>query len=130
MDDVHQPLPARRAAFLRARAARRNEEHQRLEKAILTPSTKAEQGGHDQSVSREEILASGMISAKEHAAAIAKRVSLGKRWPRSGACCGHHEIGRRHGTLCFDRRRHTPELAYWYADDYQARFDRGRNRAD
>ena len=39
--------------------------NQKLDKPILTPSTKAAKGGHDQSVSREEILASGALSADD-----------------------------------------------------------------
>ena len=38
--------------------------NQKLDKPILTPSTKAAKGGHDQSVSREEILASAVLSAR------------------------------------------------------------------
>jgi len=43
--------------------------NQRLPKAILTPSTKAEKGDHDRSVSREEILAMGALSAADFDAA-------------------------------------------------------------
>src|SRR4029077_11919585 len=39
--------------------------NQKLPKALLTPSTKAEQGDHDKSVSREEILAMGALSADD-----------------------------------------------------------------
>jgi phosphoribosylaminoimidazole-succinocarboxamide synthase len=38
-----------------------------------------------------------------------------------------YEIGRKpDGTLCFIDEIHTPDSSrYWYADDYQARFDKG-----
>jgi phosphoribosylaminoimidazole-succinocarboxamide synthase len=38
-----------------------------------------------------------------------------------------YELGRRKdGSLCFVDEIHTPDSSrYWYADDYQARFDRG-----
>jgi phosphoribosylaminoimidazole-succinocarboxamide synthase len=107
--------------------------NQKLDKPILTPSTKAAKGGHDQSVSREEILASGALSADD--------------FDRSGEMCARifafgqslaaqrglilvdtkYEIGRRRdGSLCFIDEVHTPDSSrYWYADDYQARFDRG-----
>src|SRR5215475_1560920 len=39
--------------------------NQRLEKVILTPSTKAEKGGHDESVAREQILAMGVLSPRD-----------------------------------------------------------------
>ena len=53
--------------------------NQRLAKAILTPSTKAEKGDHDESVSREEILDAGALSADdfdEAAAMCARAVRL------------------------------------------------------
>jgi phosphoribosylaminoimidazole-succinocarboxamide synthase len=105
--------------------------NQKLEKAILTPSTKAEHGGHDQSVSREEILASGVISAKdfdEAAALCAKLFAFGQEVAaRRGLILvdTKYEVGRRpDGSLCFIDEIHTPDSSrYWYADDYQARFD-------
>ncbi len=109
--------------------------NQKLEKAILTPSTKAEQGGHDQSVSREEILASGVISAKDfdEAAAMCARVfAYGQEVAAKRGLIlvdTKYEIGRRpDGSLCFIDEIHTPDSSrYWYADDYQARFDRGED---
>ena len=93
--------------------------NQRLEKAILTPSTKAEQGGHDQSVSREEILASGMISAKDFddAAAMCARVfAFGQEVAAKRGLIlvdTKYEIGRRpDGTAVFHRRSaHPRQLA-------------------
>jgi phosphoribosylaminoimidazole-succinocarboxamide synthase len=107
--------------------------NQRLEKAILMPSTKAEQGGHDQSVSREEILASGVISAEDfdEAAAMCARVfAFGQETAAKRGLIlvdTKYEIGKRpDGSLCFIDEVHTPDSSrYWYADDYQARFDRG-----
>jgi phosphoribosylaminoimidazole-succinocarboxamide synthase len=107
--------------------------NQRLEKAILTPSTKAEHGGHDQSVSREEILASGVITAKDFddsAAMCARLFAFGQETAAKRGLIlvdTKYEIGRRpDGSLCFIDEIHTPDSSrYWYADDYQARFDRG-----
>jgi phosphoribosylaminoimidazole-succinocarboxamide synthase len=107
--------------------------NQRLEKAILTPSTKAEQGGHDQSVSREKILASGVISAKDFDDAAGMCAHLFAFGQETAAKRGlilvdtKYEVGRRKdGSLCLIDEIHTPDSSrYWYADDYQARFDRG-----
>jgi phosphoribosylaminoimidazole-succinocarboxamide synthase len=109
--------------------------NQKLEKAILTPSTKAEQGGHDQSVSRAEILATGVISAQDfdEAAAMCARVfAFGQEVAAKRELIlvdTKYEIGRRpDGSLCFIDEVHTPDSSrYWYADDYQARFDRGED---
>lgn len=108
--------------------------NQRLERAILTPSTKAEKGEHDRSVSREEILEMGLLSAAEfdEAAAMCARVfAFGQEEAlRRGLILvdTKYEIGRRpDGTLCFIDEIHTPDSSrYWYADDYQARFDAGQ----
>ncbi len=107
--------------------------NQRLERALLTPSTKAEKGDHDKSVSRAEILEMGALSAADfdEAAAMCARVfAFGQEQAlRRGLILvdTKYEIGRRpDGTLCFIDEIHTPDSSrYWYAEDYQARFDQG-----
>jgi phosphoribosylaminoimidazole-succinocarboxamide synthase len=108
--------------------------NQRLDKAILTPSTKAEKGAHDQSVSRAEILAMGSLGAQEFdeaAAMCARLFAFGQQEAlRRGLILvdTKYEIGRRpDGQLCFIDEIHTPDSSrYWYADDYQERFDQGQ----
>jgi phosphoribosylaminoimidazole-succinocarboxamide synthase len=107
--------------------------NQKLDKPILTPSTKAAKGGHDQSVSREEILASAVLSADDfdRAAEMCARIfAFGQSLAAQRGLIlvdAKYEIGRRRdGSLCFIDEVHTPDSSrYWYADDYQARFDRG-----
>ena len=41
-------------------------EHQRFPVPIITPTTKAEQGKHDEDISREEIMESGLVSEEEY----------------------------------------------------------------
>lgn len=109
--------------------------NQPLEKPILTPSTKAERGGHDESVSREELLARGQITADDfdRAAEMCHRLfAFGQREAaRRGLILvdTKYEIGRRpDGSLCFIDEIHTPDSSrYWFADDYQARFERGED---
>ncbi len=107
--------------------------NQALPKAILTPSTKAEKGDHDRSVSRAEILEMGVLSAADfdRAAQMCARVfAFGQQEAlRRGLILvdTKYEIGRRpDGELCFIDEIHTPDSSrYWYADDYDARFARG-----
>ena len=107
--------------------------NQRLGEAILTPSTKADKGGHDESVSREEILKRGLLKPEEFEEAAQMCARLFAFGQAEAAKRGlilvdtKYEIGRRpDGTLCFIDEIHTPDSSrYWYADDYQARFDRG-----
>lgn len=107
--------------------------NQRLEKAILTPSTKAEKGDHDKSVSREEILAMGVLKAAEFDEAAEMCARLFAFGQQEAAKRGlilvdtKYEVGRRpDGKLVFIDEIHTPDSSrYWYADDYQKRFDGG-----
>jgi len=107
--------------------------NQKLDRPILTPSTKAEKGGHDKSVSRDEVLAMGLLSPSEfdRAAEMCARVfAFGQSLAAQRGLIlvdTKYELGRRRdGSLCFIDEVHTPDSSrYWYADDYQARFDRG-----
>jgi phosphoribosylaminoimidazole-succinocarboxamide synthase len=107
--------------------------NQALPKPILTPSTKAEKGDHDRSVSRAEILEMGALSAADFDAAAemcARVFAFGQGEAlRRGLILvdTKYEIGRRpDGTLCFIDEIHTPDSSrFWYADDYDARFARG-----
>jgi phosphoribosylaminoimidazole-succinocarboxamide synthase len=107
--------------------------NQKLDKPILTPSTKAPKGGHDQSVSRAEILKEGVLSADDfdRAAEMCARIfAFGQSLAAQRGLIlvdTKYEIGRRvDGSLCFIDEVHTPDSSrYWYADDYQVRFDRG-----
>jgi phosphoribosylaminoimidazole-succinocarboxamide synthase len=107
--------------------------NQRLAAPLLTPSTKAEKGAHDESVSREEILARGLLPAEafdEAAEMCARLFAFGQTEAAKRGLIlvdTKYEIGRRpDGTLCFIDEIHTPDSSrYWYADDYEARFARG-----
>jgi phosphoribosylaminoimidazole-succinocarboxamide synthase len=107
--------------------------NQKLPKSLLTPSTKAEKGDHDKSVSRAEILAMGALSAADFDAAAqmcARLFAFGQKAALERGLIlvdTKYEIGRKpDGTLCFIDEIHTPDSSrYWYADDYQARFDGG-----
>jgi len=107
--------------------------NQRLPKAILTPSTKAEKGFHDESVSRAQILELGALSAADFDAAADMCARLFAFGQQEAARRGlilvdtKYEIGRGpDGRLCFIDEIHTPDSSrYWYADDYDARFAKG-----
>jgi phosphoribosylaminoimidazole-succinocarboxamide synthase len=107
--------------------------NQALPRPILTPSTKAEKGDHDRSVSRAEILELGLLAAEDfdRAAEMCARVfAFGRQEAlRRGLILvdTKYEIGRRpDGALCFIDEIHTPDSSrFWYADDYDARFSRG-----
>lgn len=108
--------------------------NQPLAAPLLTPSTKAEKGEHDRSVSRAEILEMGLLGAAEFdaAAAMCARVfAFGQQEAlRRGLILvdTKYELGRDpDGKLRFIDEIHTPDSSrYWFANDYQSRFDEGQ----
>jgi phosphoribosylaminoimidazole-succinocarboxamide synthase len=108
-------------------------ENQKLPQAILTPTTKARDGEHDEPITPAEIVAGGLLSAAQWDEVSGKALALFARGREMAAARGlilvdtKYEIGRRaDGELCFIDEIHTPDSSrYWYADDYQTRFDGG-----
>lgn len=109
--------------------------HQRLPEPILTPTTKAPKGEHDVSGSREEILATGLVSAKDfdEAAGVAMRLfATGQR-----VCAERglilvdtkYEFGRANdGTLRVIDEIHTPDSSrFWKAATYDERIRAGQD---
>jgi phosphoribosylaminoimidazole-succinocarboxamide synthase len=104
-----------------------------LPRPILTPSTKAEKGGHDESVSRAELLARGAVDEAtfDEAARMAEALfAFGQARARERGLIladTKYEIGRdADGQLRVIDEIHTPDSSrYWYADDYEARLARG-----
>ena len=102
-------------------------EHQRLPEPLLTPTTKAEQGGHDQLTSRAELLASGVISEEHYdrAAEIAAALfAEGTRWTESRGLIlvdTKYEMGLDpDGNLLVIDEIHTPDSSrYWYRNGYE-----------
>lgn len=108
--------------------------NQILPRPLLTPSTKAAKGGHDVTVSKDELLAMGQVTAAEFeaAAAIAERLfAFGQaRAAERGLILADtkYELGvAADGTVIVIDEIHTPDSSrYWYADDYQARLAAGQ----
>lgn len=104
-----------------------------LPQAIVTPSTKAEKGGHDVSMSREEILALGGISPDhfDRAAAIALELfDFGaRRLAERGLVLvdTKYELGLDpSGGIVLIDEIHTPDSSrIWFASSYEERLARG-----
>jgi phosphoribosylaminoimidazole-succinocarboxamide synthase len=111
--------------------------NQKLPAPILTPSTKAQKGDHDISVSRDELLAMGRIDPAlfDRAAEIAAK--LFAEGQRHAAAHGliladtKYEMGialngPNKGEITVIDEIHTPDSSrYWYAEDYEERLARG-----
>jgi phosphoribosylaminoimidazole-succinocarboxamide synthase len=107
--------------------------NQRLPHPILTPSTKADKGDHDVSMSREDILARGLVEPElfDRAAQLAAALfDFGqKRASERGMILADtkFEFGvTSDGELMVIDEILTPDSSrYWYGDDYEERLARG-----
>jgi phosphoribosylaminoimidazole-succinocarboxamide synthase len=107
-------------------------ENQRFETPIITPTTKAEYGMHDEDISKEEILKQGLVSADDYTLLEQYTMALFLRGTEIASQRGlilvdtKYEFGKRDGKIYLIDEIHTPDSSrYFYADEYQARFDRG-----
>jgi phosphoribosylaminoimidazole-succinocarboxamide synthase len=107
-------------------------EHQAFEKPIITPTTKAVQGLHDEDISREEIIARGLVSEADYLQLEAAAMALFVRGTQMAAERGlilvdtKYEFGKKNGKIYLIDEIHTPDSSrYFYADGYAARFAKG-----
>ncbi len=104
-----------------------------LPEPILTPSTKAEKGGHDHTVSRAQLLEAGVISEADFDAAGALAMALFRRGRELAGARGliladtKYELGKApDGRIVVIDEIHTPDSSrYWRLASYEARLGRG-----
>lgn len=106
-------------------------ENQRFPEPIITPTTKAE-AGHDENISKEEIIAQGIVSAEDYEIVEKYTRALFARGSEIAAQKGlilvdtKYEFGKRGGKVILMDEIHTPDSSrYFYATDYQKRFEAG-----
>lgn len=107
-------------------------ENERFPEPIITPTTKAEQGLHDEDISKEEILKQGLATPEEYAILEKYTLELFKRGTEMAAERGlilvdtKYEFGKHNGTIYLMDEIHTPDSSrYFYLDGYQERFEKG-----
>ncbi|MDP3437473.1 MAG: phosphoribosylaminoimidazolesuccinocarboxamide synthase [Bacteroidales bacterium] len=107
-------------------------EHQMFEKPILTPTTKAEHGAHDEDISREEIISSGLISESDYKKIEDYSLALFERGSQIAADRGlilvdtKYEFGKKGDTIYLIDEIHTPDSSrFFYNDTYRELFDKG-----
>ncbi len=110
-------------------------EHERFPSPIITPSTKAEQGEHDEDISKEEILAQGLVSAEDYAKLEKYTAELFQRGTEIAADKGlilvdtKYEFGKVGDEIYLIDEIHTPDSSrYFYADGYEERQAKGENQ--
>lgn len=107
-------------------------ENERFPEPIITPTTKAEMGLHDEDISKEEILRQGLATPEEYALLEKYTLALFKRGTEIAAERGlilvdtKYEFGKRNGTIYLMDEIHTPDSSrYFYAEGYRERFEKG-----
>jgi len=109
--------------------------HERLPANLLTPSTKAPKGQHDLSVSKDWLIAHGLIDADRFATLERRCLDLFAAGQAIAAARGlilvdtKYELGLRDdGEVVLIDEIHTPDSSrYWYADSYSAAMARGED---
>ncbi len=106
-------------------------ENQRFEHPIITPTTKADEG-HDENISRQEIIVQGLVSKEDYEQIERYTYALFERGTQMAAEKGlilvdtKYEFGKKDGKIYLIDEIHTPDSSrYFYAEGYQERFERG-----
>jgi phosphoribosylaminoimidazole-succinocarboxamide synthase len=107
-------------------------ENQPFAEPIITPTTKAAQGAHDEDISKEEILKNGLVSAADYVILEAYSMALFKRGTEIAARRGlilvdtKYEFGHRDGKIYLIDEIHTPDSSrYFYREGYEERLAKG-----
>ncbi|MDD7097126.1 MAG: phosphoribosylaminoimidazolesuccinocarboxamide synthase, partial [Prevotella sp.] len=106
-------------------------ENQRFPEPIITPTTKADEG-HDMNISKDEIIAQGIVSKEDYEVMEDYTRRLFKRGQEIAAKQGlilvdtKYEFGKRDGKVYLIDEIHTPDSSrYFYADGYEEKFNNG-----
>jgi phosphoribosylaminoimidazole-succinocarboxamide synthase len=111
-------------------------ENDKFPSPIITPSTKADNGDHDEDISREEILSQGIVSEEDYIVLENYTTALFQRGTEIAAKRGlilvdtKYEFGKtKEGKIVLIDEIHTPDSSrYFYADGYQERQDKGETQ--
>ena len=106
-------------------------ENEKFPEPIITPTTKAD-AGHDENISKEEIIAQGLVSAADYEKVERCTRALFARGQQMAADKGlilvdtKYEFGLLDGEVILIDEIHTPDSSrYFYADGYEERFEKG-----
>ncbi|MBQ9175304.1 MAG: phosphoribosylaminoimidazolesuccinocarboxamide synthase [Bacteroidaceae bacterium] len=106
-------------------------ENQKFPTPIITPTTKAEEG-HDENISKEEIIAQGIVSKEDYEVMEQYTRTLFDLGTRIAAEKGlilvdtKYEFGKRDGKVYLIDEIHTPDSSrYFYAEGYEEKFLKG-----
>ena len=106
-------------------------ENQKFPTPIITPTTKADEG-HDENISKEEIIAQGLVSKEDYELMEQYTYKLFEIGTKIAAEKGlilvdtKYEFGKRDGKVYLIDEVHTPDSSrYFYAEGYEEKFAKG-----
>lgn len=109
-------------------------ENEKFPQPIITPTTKADEG-HDLDISKEEIIAQGLVSKEEYEQLEKYTYAVFERGTQIAAEKGlilvdtKYEFGRKDGKIYLIDEIHTPDSSrYFYAEGYQERLAKGEQQ--
>lgn len=109
-------------------------ENQKFPEPIITPTTKAAEG-HDEDISKDDIIASGLVSREDYEKLEAYTQAIFKRGTEIAAKQGlilvdtKYEFGKRNGEIYLMDEVHTPDSSrYFYAEGYEDRLAKGERQ--
>ena len=109
-------------------------ENQKFPTPIITPTTKADEG-HDENISKEEIIAQGLVSKSDYEQLEKYTQALFRRGTEIAAEKGlilvdtKYEFGKKDGKIILIDEIHTPDSSrYFYAEGYEERFVKGEEQ--
>ncbi len=111
-------------------------ENDKFPEPIITPTTKADNGSHDEDISREDILAKGIVSEEDYLVLEKYTRALFQRGTEIAASRGlilvdtKYEFGKtKDGVIVLIDEIHTPDSSrYFYADGYAERQEKGEEQ--
>ncbi|PBJ10068.1 phosphoribosylaminoimidazolesuccinocarboxamide synthase [Flavobacterium sp. ACN6] len=111
-------------------------ENDKFPEPIITPTTKADNGSHDEDISREDILAKGIVSEEDYLVLEKYTRALFHRGTEIAASRGlilvdtKYEFGKtKDGVIVLIDEIHTPDSSrYFYADGYAERQEKGEEQ--
>ncbi len=109
-------------------------ENQKFPEPIITPTTKASEG-HDEDISKEEIIASGLVGKEDYEKLEEYTRAIFQRGTEIAAKQGlilvdtKYEFGKRNGEIYLMDEVHTPDSSrYFYAEGYEERLAKGERQ--
>ena len=109
-------------------------ENQKFPSPIITPTTKADEG-HDENISKEEIIAQGLVSKEDYEQLEKYTYALFQRGTEIAAKQGlilvdtKYEFGKADGKIFLIDEIHTPDSSrYFYAEGYEERLKSGEKQ--